>query len=145
MSHYIQFLGKSRFINGMQRKNIRQMLENIADNHGYIIQNICYIFMSDEELIEINQSHLQHDDYTDIITFDLSDTEASIDGEIYISVDRIQENAKKFNCSNEDELIRVISHGVLHLMGYKDKSEIDSQKIRDAENKSIKIYHGISQ
>lgn len=101
--------------------------------------------MSDEELLEINQSHLQHDDYTDIITFDLSDTEASIDGEIYISVDRIQENAKKFNCSNEDELIRVISHGVLHLMGYKDKSEIDSQKIRDAENKSIEIYHGISQ
>ena len=145
MSHYIQFLGKSRFINGIQRKNIRQMLESIAENHGYIIQNICYIFMSDEELLEINQSHLQHDDYTDIITFDLSDTEASIDGEIYISVDRIQENAKKFNCSNEDELIRVISHGVLHLMGYKDKSEIDSQKIRDAENKSIKIYHGISQ
>lgn len=145
MSHYIQFLGKSRFINGMQRKNIRQMLESIAENHGYIIQNICYIFMSDEELLEINQSHLQHDDYTDIITFDLSDTEASIDGEIYISVDRIQENAKKFNCSNEDELIRVISHGVLHLMGYKDKSEIDSQKIRDAENKSIEIYHGISQ
>ena len=145
MSHYIQFLGKSRFINGIQRKSIRQMLESIAENHGYIIQNICYIFMSDEELLEINQSHLQHDDYTDIITFDLSDTEASIDGEIYISVDRIQENAKKFNCSNEDELIRVISHGVLHLMGYKDKSEIDSQKIRDAENKSIKIYHGISQ
>ena len=145
MSHYIQFLGKSRFINGIQRKNIRQMLESIAENHGYIIQNICYIFMSDEELLEINQSHLQHDDYTDIITFDLSDTEASIDGEIYISVDRIQENAKKFNCSNEDELIRVISHGLLHLMGYKDKSEIDSQKIRDAENKSIKIYHGLSQ
>ncbi len=145
MSHYIQFLGKSRFINGIQRKSIRQMLESIAENHGYIIQNICYIFMSDEELLEINQSHLQHYDYTDIITFDLSDTEASIDGEIYISVDRIQENAKKFNCSNEDELIRVISHGVLHLMGYKDKSEIDSQKIRDAENKSIEIYHGISQ
>lgn len=145
MSHHIQFLRKSRFITGMQRKNIRLMLENIAENHGYIIQNICYILMSDEELLEINQSHLQHNDYTDIITFDLSDTEASIDGEIYISVDRIQENAKKFNCSNEDELIRVISHGLLHLMGYKDKSEIDSQKIRDAENKSIDIYHGISQ
>ena len=145
MSQHVQFLGKSRFINGMQRKNIRQMLDTIAENHGYIIQNICYIFMSDEELLEINQMHLQHDDYTDIITFDLSDTEASIDGEIYISVDRIQENAKNFNCSVGDELIRVISHGVLHLMGYKDKSEIDSQKMKDAENNSIKIYHGISQ
>jgi rRNA maturation RNase YbeY len=129
----------------MKRKNIRQMLDTIAENHGYIIQNICYVFMSDDELLEINQSHLQHDDYTDIITFDLSDTEASIDGEIYISVERIQENAKNFNCSIEDELIRVISHGLLHLMGYKDKSEIDSQKMKDAENNSIEIYHGISQ
>jgi rRNA maturation RNase YbeY len=60
-------------------------------------------------------------------------------------VDRIQENAKNFNCSIEDELIRVISHGVLHLMGYKDKSEINSQKMKDAENNSIEIYHGISQ
>ena len=145
MSQHVQFLGKSRFINGMKRKNIRQMLDTIAENHGYIIQNICYVFMSDDELLEINQSHLQHDDYTDIITFDLSDTEASIDGEIYISVDRIQENAKNFNCSIEDELIRVISHGVLHLMRYKDKSEIDSQKMKDAENNSIEIYHGISQ
>jgi probable rRNA maturation factor len=145
MPQHIQFLGKSRFINGMKRKNIRQMLDTIAENHGYIIQNICYVFMSDDELLEINQSHLQHDDYTDIITFDLSDTEASIDGEIYISVERIQENAKNFNCSIEDELIRVISHGVLHLMGYKDKSEVDSQKMKDAENNSIEIYHGISQ
>ncbi len=145
MSNNIQFLGKSRFINGNKRKSIRQMLDTIAENHGYIIQNICYIFMSDDELLEINQSHLQHDDYTDIITFDLSDTEASIDGEIYISVERIKENAIKFQCSEEDELIRVLSHGVLHLMGYKDKSEKDSQKMRDAENKSIEIYHGTSQ
>lgn len=143
MSNNIQFLGKSRFVSGTQRKSIRQMLETIAKNHGYIIQNVCYIFMSDDELLEINQSHLQHDDYTDIITFDLSDTEASIDGEIYISVERIKENAKKFQCSEEDELIRVLSHGVLHLMGYKDKSEKDSQKMRDAENYSIEIYHGL--
>lgn len=143
MSNNIQFLGKSRFVSGTQRKSIRQMLETIAKNHGYIIQNVCYIFMSDDELLEINQSHLQHNDYTDIITFDLSDTEASIDGEIYISVERIKENAKKFQCSEEDELIRVLSHGVLHLMGYKDKSEKDSQKMRDAENYSIEIYHGL--
>lgn len=145
MSNNIQFLGKSKFISGKERKNIRQMLNHIANDHGYIIQNICYIFMTDDELLEINQSHLQHDDYTDIITFDLSDTEASIDGEIYISVERINENAEKFNCPIGDELIRVISHGVLHLMGYKDKSESDSKKMRDAENQSIKIYHEIPQ
>ena len=145
MSHTIQFLGKSKFISGKQRKTIRQMIETIAHDHGYIIQNICYIFMTDDELLEINQSHLQHDDYTDIITFDLSDTEACIDGEIYISIDRIADNAIKFNCTKEDELIRVLSHGVLHLMGYKDKSENDSKNMRDAENHSIKIYHEIPQ
>ena len=145
MSHTIQFLGKSKFISGRQRKAIRQMIETITHDHGYIIQNICYIFMTDDELLEINQSHLQHDDYTDIITFDLSDTEACIDGEIYISIDRIADNAIKFNCTKEDELIRVISHGVLHLMGYKDKAENDSKKMRDAENLSIKIYHEIPQ
>lgn len=145
MSNSIQFLGKSKFISGKQRKAIRQMIETMANDHGYIIQNICYIFMSDDELLQINQEHLQHDDYTDIITFDLSDTEASIDGEIYISVDRIEDNSIKFNCSKEDELIRVLSHGVLHLMGYKDKTEKDSQKMRDAENKSIDIYHEIPQ
>lgn len=145
MSNSIQFLGKSKFISGKERKNIRQMIETIAHDHGYIIQNICYIFMTDDELLEINQSHLQHDDYTDIITFDLSDTEACIDGEIYISIDRINDNAEKFNCTKQDELIRVLSHGVLHLMGYKDKSENDSQKMRDAENHSIKIYYEIPQ
>jgi rRNA maturation RNase YbeY len=145
MSHTIQFLGKSKFISGKQRKVIRQMIETIAHDHGYIIQNICYIFMTDDELLEINQSHLQHDDYTDIITFDLSDTEACIDGEIYISIDRIADNAIKFNCTKEDELIRVLSHGVLHLMGYKDKTENDNKKMRDAENLSIKIYHEIPQ
>lgn len=145
MSNSIQFSGKSKFISGKQRKAIRQMIETIANDHGYIIQNICYIFMSDDELLQINQEHLQHDDYTDIITFDLSDTEACIDGEIYISVDRIEDNSIKFNCSKEDELIRVLSHGVLHLMGYKDKTEKDSQKMRDAENKSIDIYHEIPQ
>jgi len=145
MSNSIQFLGKSKFIRGKERKAIRQMIETIANDHGYIVQNICYIFMTDDELLEINQSHLQHDDYTDIITFDLSDTEACIDGEIYISVDRINDNAEKFNCTKQDELIRVLSHGVLHLMGYKDKSENDSQKMRDAENLSIKIYHEIPQ
>lgn len=145
MSNSIQFLGKSKFISGKERKAIRHMIETIANNHGYIVQNICYIFMTDDELLEINQSHLQHDDYTDIITFDLSDTEACIDGEIYISVDRINDNAEKFNCTKQDELIRVLSHGVLHLMGYKDKTENDSKKMRDAENLSIKIYQEIPQ
>lgn len=145
MAEKIQFYGKTKELSGSFRKKIRKTIDALANDHGYIISQISYIFMSDEELNEINQTHLQHDDYTDIITFDLSDTEACIDGEIYISIERVFENAITFNTTKELELVRVICHGVLHLMGYKDKSEIDSKKMRDAENLSIEIYRRLSQ
>lgn len=145
MAEKIQFYGKTKELSGSFRKKIRKTIDALANNHGYIISQINYIFMSDEELNEINQTHLQHDDYTDIITFDLSDTEACIDGEIYISIERVFENAITFKTTKELELVRVICHGVLHLMGYKDKSEIDSKKMRDAENLSIEIYKRLSQ
>lgn len=145
MAEKIQFYGKTKELSGSFRKKIRKTIDTLANDHGYIISQISYIFMSDEELNEINQTHLQHDDYTDIITFDLSDTEACIDGEIYISIERVFENAITFKTNKELELVRVICHGVLHLMGYKDKSEIDSKKMRGAENQSIEIYKRLSQ
>jgi rRNA maturation RNase YbeY len=145
MSQKIQFLGKSKFLDAKKRKDIRQLLEETANNEGYEIQNITYIFMSDDELLEINQQHLQHDDYTDIITFDLSDIEASVDGEIYVSIDRIKDNASKFNCAFDQEIIRVLSHGLLHLLGYKDKSETDILKMREKEAQCLSNYALISQ
>ena len=145
MPHSIQFLGRNKFLNAIQRKHIRQLLEETANLEGYEIQNITYIFMSDDELLEINQQHLQHDDYTDIITFDLSDIEASVDGEIYVSIDRIKENAKKFECTFDQELIRVLSHGLLHLLGYKDKSDGDITIMRQKETECLIKYDQISQ
>jgi rRNA maturation RNase YbeY len=145
MSESIQFLGKSKFLNAKTRKALRQLLNQTANNEGYEIQNITYVFMSDDELLEINQQHLQHDDYTDIITFDLSDTEASVDGEIYVSIDRIKDNASKFNCTTEQELVRVLSHGLLHLLGYKDKSDSDILKMREKEAACLTNYSLISQ
>jgi len=145
MSENIQFLGKSKFLNAKTRKALRQLLNETANNEGYEIQNITYIFMSDDALLEINQIHLQHDDYTDIITFDLSDIEASVDGEIYVSIDRIKDNAAKFNCTTEQELVRVLSHGLLHLLGYKDKSDTDIQKMREKEAECLLNYALISQ
>jgi rRNA maturation RNase YbeY len=145
MSENIQFLGKSKFLNAKTRKALRQLLNETANNEGYEIQNITYIFMSDDALLEINQIHLQHDDYTDIITFDLSDIEASVDGEIYVSIDRINDNAAKFNCTTEQELVRVLSHGLLHLLGYKDKSDTDIQKMREKEAECLLNYALISQ
>jgi probable rRNA maturation factor len=145
MPESIQFLGKSKFLNAKTRKALRQLLNQTANNEGYEIQNITYIFMSDDALLEINQIHLQHDDYTDIITFDLSDIEASVDGEIYVSIDRIKDNASKFNCTTEQELVRVLSHGLLHLLGYKDKLDTDIHKMREKEAECLLNYALISQ
>ena len=132
MSNSIQFSGKSKFISGKQRKAIRQMIETIANDHGYIIQNICYIFMSDDELLQINQEHLQHDDYTDIITFPYS--EERVEGDIFISIERIKENATQFGVSFENELHRVLIHGVLHLIGYLDKTPEAKKIMTEKEN-----------
>lgn len=136
----IQFLGRSKFLDKQQRQVYRTLLVSLCHDHNYIISSLNYVFMSDSELLSINQQSLDHDDYTDIITFDLSDQEGSIDGEIYISKDRILENANSFGVPFEEELTRVISHGVLHLMGYKDKTEKDSLEMRKAEDKSIETW-----
>ena len=97
------------------------------------IGKITYYFVSDEELLEINKAHLNHDYYTDIITFDYS-TQRKLEGEIYVSIDRVKENGKNFS----EELIRVISHGVLHMLGYKDKSEEEVKTMRGKEEEWIK-------
>ena len=90
----------------------------------------------------MNVEYLQHDFYTDIITFDYSD-DRSIAGELFISVDRVRDNANTLNKSFETELLRVIAHGVLHLMGYKDKSKADQKKMRSEEDAAILLYSGL--
>jgi probable rRNA maturation factor len=102
--------------------------------------SLHYIFVSDDFLLALNQQYLQHDTLTDIITFDLSNSSVHIDGEIYISVDRVRENAAKFEVPYHDELLRVIFHGALHLCGYKDKSKADKAAMRAAEDKCLKEY-----
>ena len=103
MAEKIQFLGRSRFLDKKERKHIRQSLTTLCVKNNYTIESLVYVHQSDEELLEINQRSLQHDTYTDIITFDLSDTEGVIDGEIYISVDRIKENASIFGVAFRNE------------------------------------------
>jgi probable rRNA maturation factor len=97
------------------------------------IGKITFYFVSDEELLEINRAHLNHDYYTDIITFDYS-TQRKLEGEIYVSIERVRENGKDFS----EELIRVMSHGVLHMLGYNDKSEEESMTMRSKEEEWIK-------
>ncbi|MBU3680936.1 MAG: rRNA maturation RNase YbeY [Flavobacterium sp.] len=101
---------------------------------------ISYVFCDDEYLLELNQQYLQHDTLTDIISFDYS-LGNELNGDIFISVERVRENAEIYNQSFENEMLRVISHGVLHYCGYKDKSEADEQLMRQKENEKIAMFH----
>lgn len=100
--------------------------------------DICLIFCSDNYLLEINQQHLNHDYFTDIVTFDYT-VDEEVSGDLFISVDRIRENALDFGVSFEEELHRVCIHGVLHLCGYKDKSESDELLMRQMENEALSL------
>jgi rRNA maturation RNase YbeY len=98
-----------------------------------------YIFCSDEYLLKINKEYLNHDTLTDIITFDNSEEALTIEGDIFISIERVQENAQELKVSFEEELARVMIHGVLHLVGYKDKTLEDSQKMRAKEDHYLSL------
>lgn len=115
-------------------------LNRVAESEGYTIGELCFIFMLDEALLEINRQYLNHDYYTDIITFDYTEGKR-ISGDVMISVDRVKENAEEFGVSMEMELKRVMVHGVLHLMGYKDKSEDEASEMRVKENSKINMFH----
>jgi probable rRNA maturation factor len=108
---------------------LRQWISQTIQAEGFKLKELTYIFCSDSYLLQINQQYLNHDTYTDIITFDNSDIEKVIVGDIFISIERIRENAMKFNITETDELHRVIIHGALHLLGYKDKTPVTKQKM----------------
>lgn len=112
----------------------------IIATHQRKHSQIDYIFCDDDFLLDINQKYLNHDTYTDIITFDYTEDKI-LAGDIFISVDRLKENATKFKVDFNDELLRVMSHGILHLMGYKDKTEEDSILMRQKENECINMFH----
>ena len=101
---------------------------------------INYIFVDDDYLLDLNQKHLNHDTLTDVISFDYS-LGNEIHGDIYISIDRVRDNALDFNVTFEEELKRVMIHGILHYCGYKDKTESDEQLIRSKEDEKIKMFH----
>lgn len=115
-------------------------IENVIESEGKDLGELTYIFCDDEYLLKINQQYLDHDTLTDIISFDYTEGNV-VSGDIFISVERVQDNADDFNVSFEDELKRVIIHGVLHYCGYKDKSESDELLMRSKEEEKIKMFH----
>jgi rRNA maturation RNase YbeY len=122
------------------RTRLKAFIRLLFQKEKIKLAELQYIFCSDDRLLEINKQFLNHDYYTDIITFNLSGANQPINAEIYISVDRVRENAREFSSSLSKELHRVIFHGALHLCGYKDKTSKDQLEIRKMEDKYLRLY-----
>ena len=123
------------------RSQLKKFIQTIAKKKGRRILSLNVIFCSDEYLLNINKQYLQHDYYTDIITFDLSENKrGAITAELYISIDRVRDNAKQNKTPFYKEIHRVIFHGLLHLLGYKDKLKKDQILMRQMEDKLLADY-----
>ena len=115
-------------------------LISVANDEGYLIDTLVFLFVDDKEILEMNKKFLKHDYYTDVITFgDLEDK--NISGDIAISIERVLDNSKTYGVEFEDELKRVMVHGLLHIMGYNDKASDDKSVMSQKENKAMKMFH----
>ncbi|EMY82697.1 metal-dependent hydrolase, putative [Psychroflexus gondwanensis ACAM 44] len=139
MADLINFYSTTDFDISNQEE-YRLWLLSVIKSEQKTLGELTYVFCSDEYLLDINQSYLQHDTLTDIITFDYTEGD-SISAEIYISIDRVKENAKEFSVDFEKELKRVMAHGVLHCCGYKDSTEEEKDLMRAKENLKIELFH----
>jgi probable rRNA maturation factor len=135
----INFLSNDIFFSVKRPRKIANWIKGVVKNEMKSIKEINYIFCSDKYLLSLNQRFLNHETLTDIITFDNSEGKNGLEGEIYISIERVQENAIKFNTEFEDELHRVMIHGVLHLIGYKDKKPSEKALMRKKEEACLSL------
>ncbi|NME69376.1 rRNA maturation RNase YbeY [Flammeovirga aprica] len=118
---------------------VKQWIHEVITKFNFELIEVNYILCSDEYLHKVNVEYLDHDTYTDIITFDNSEYENEIESDIFVSIDRIKENALTIGTSETDELHRVLIHGILHLLGFKDKSEEEAAKMRALEDEQLGI------
>ncbi|MEB2773979.1 rRNA maturation RNase YbeY [Algoriphagus sp. D3-2-R+10] len=123
-----------------EKRKRKAWLKLLAEDNNHKISELNYVFCSDEYLLSINVAYLDHDTYTDIITFDNSEEEGIIEGDVFISIERVKENSKLLNIDEEKELNRVISHGLFHLLGYKDKSKAEAKLMRSKEEFAINLF-----
>lgn len=121
---------------------LKRWIKQVIDSYGFKAGELSYVFCSDDKILEVNRQFLQHDYYTDVITFDY-DEDGVVSGDMYISVDTVKTNAEQYAPSFEREMQRVIIHGVLHLCGLKDKQPDDEKKMRAAEEKALAMLDEI--
>ncbi len=123
-----------------QSVKTKTWIKTISQSEGYKIGDLNYIFCSDDYLLEVNREYLDHDYYTDIITFDSSEDEDKLEGDIYVSVDRVRDNASNLNVPFETELRRVLIHGLLHLIGFEDSTDELKAIMRAKEDACLQLF-----
>ncbi len=128
----------------LKRRETTNWIKSVVVFYQKKLGDIAFIFCSDEKILEINKQYLQHDYFTDIITFDYSEGK-TISGDLFISLDTVKSNSEKFNTTFDEEMHRVIIHGILHLCGFKDKSSKDEKLMRDAENNALDLLSGLKK
>lgn len=132
----ISYLTEGVKMPAIGKKETTEWIKSVAESYGKKVGEIAYIFCSDEKILEVNREYLQHDYYTDIITFDYTEGN-KIGGDLFISLDTVATNATQFNTTYEEELYRVIIHGILHLCGIDDKGPGEREQMEAEENKAL--------
>ena len=135
----INFYSENEFILE-ETDRVAKWIEQVIASENKKLEEVNYIFCDDEYLLKLNVEFLNHDTYTDIITFN-NNVGNILEGDIFISTERVKENAETFGVIFEDELRRVLSHGILHLCGYNDKTEEDSLVMREKEEEKMQLFH----
>lgn len=125
----------------IKRKDTTAWIKAVAQTYGRKVGEVGYMFVNDEKILEINNEYLGHDYYTDVITFDYDEDDV-VNGDIVISLDTVRTNAELFDKAFEDELYRVIIHGILHLCGLNDKGPGEREIMEKAENKALEMRNG---
>lgn len=136
----IQFRSADRSLTLPGKTRIKAFIGKLFTKEDYKLNGITYVFCSDDFLLEMNRHFLQHDYYTDIITFALSEKGQPIEAEIYISIDRVKDNAQTLGVPFPKEMLRVIFHGALHLCGYRDKKKAEIAMMRSKEDQYLRIF-----
>lgn len=139
MDHPIEFYSEDVEFSLSNPEQVADWIASIVEQHEYELANLTYIFCSDDYLHQINVEYLDHDTLTDIITFDNADEEGVIESDIFVSIDRVRDNAHTLGIPFEDELHRVLIHGVLHLLGYNDKTEEQEAQMRKQEDSCLSL------
>lgn len=134
----VNFFNEGIKMPAIKKSEVKNWIKQVAENHGKRVGEISYIFCNDEKILEVNKQYLQHDYYTDIITFDYTEGD-KISGDLFISLDTVKTNAEQFNQDYNTELHRVIIHGILHLCGINDKGPGEREIMEQHENEALEI------